>query len=66
MVNLSALLDETSKDQGGDIGVVQHSSLNPASWSGSISEVKSRSSFMQMAGEPMSERTAQASSSMLS
>ena len=65
-MNLSALLDETSKDQGGDIRVVRHSSLNSASWSGSILEVKSQSSFMQMASETVSERTAPASSSMLS
>jgi hypothetical protein len=37
---------------------VWHSSHQPRSWSGSISEVKLQSSFMQMAGETASENTA--------
>ncbi len=43
------------------IDSVRHSSQNPASWSDSISQVKSQSSLMQMAGETASERTASGS-----
>jgi len=47
------------------IDLVRHSLQNPASWSGSISQVKSQSSLMQMAGETASGRTASASCSIL-
>jgi hypothetical protein len=39
--------------------LVWHSSHQPRSWSGSISQVKSQSSFMQMAGETVGKHRLQ-------
>ena len=57
------LLDEASEDERRMHRVGAALLAVPASWSGSISQVKSQSSFMQMAGETASERMACARSS---